>query len=127
MDKPADVPDNLKNQLEQVRDKLTETGGSLAATAAEAKDEVVATVVAATQKAAATVAAAKDDVAATMAVAKDKTVEAVKEAAAELPHDREELRAAGEELLNRIKRNPAPWIAGASVILLIWAFRRRNR
>jgi hypothetical protein len=91
----------LQNQLEQVRDKLTETGSAATATAITVKDDVLAG----------------------LADAKDRAVEL----ADGLPRTPDEFKLAADQIMASIKRNPAPWIAGAATVLLIWAFGRRSR
>jgi hypothetical protein len=101
MSNPKIGDTKLQGQLEQVRDKLAETGGTVSSTAATVKDDVVAG----------------------LSDAKDKAVEL----AGELPRTPDEFKQAADQIAASIKRNPVPWIAGAAVVLVIWAFGRRSR
>ncbi len=105
MGKTSDAANGLPAQLEQVRDKLTDSGEAVAATAAQVKDQVLATAV----------------------TAKDKAVDAAKDIADQLPSNQQELEDAVRTVVDSIRRNPKPWVIGATVAGIIWLLGRSSK
>src|SRR5262245_22825287 len=106
MGKSSDAANGLPAQLDQVRDKLADSGDAVAATAAQVKDQVLATAV----------------------VASDKAAEAAREVARDvadrLPSNQQELEDAMRALVDNIRRNPKPWVIGATAAGIIWLLGR---
>ncbi len=109
MGKTSDAANGLPAQLDQVRDKLADSGEAVAATAAQVKDQVLATAVTAADRATAT---AKD-------IAKD--------VADQLPANQQELEDAVRALVDNIRKNPKPWVIGATVAGVIWLLGRSSK
>jgi hypothetical protein len=105
MGKTSDAANGLPAQAEQVREKLTESGEALAATAAQVKDQVLATA----------------------AVAKDRAVDAAKDVADQLPSNQQELEDAVRALVENIRKNPKPWVIGATIAGVIWLLGRSSK
>jgi gas vesicle protein len=109
MGKTSDAANGLPAQLEQVRDKLTDSGEAVAATAAQVKDQVLATAVTAKDKA--------------VDMAKDIT----KDVADQLPSNQQELEEAFRSLVDSIRKNPKPWVIGATIAGVIWLLGRGSK
>jgi hypothetical protein len=105
MGKTSDAANSVPAQLEQVRDKLTDSGEAVAATAAQVKDQVLATAV----------------------TAKDRAMEAAKDVTDQLPSNQQELEEAVRALIDNIRKNPRPWVIGATVAGAIWLLGRSSK
>jgi hypothetical protein len=109
MGKTSDAANGLPSQLEQVREKLSDSGEAVAATAAQVKDQVLATAV----------------------TAKDRAVDAArdmaKDVADQLPSNQQELEDAVRSLVENIRKNPKPWVIGATIAGVIWLLGRSSK
>ncbi|GIH08536.1 hypothetical protein Rhe02_66030 [Rhizocola hellebori] len=109
MGKTSDAANSLPAQLEQVREKLTDSGEAVAANAAQVKDQILATA----------------------AMAKDRAVDAAKDVARDvadqLPSNQRELEDAVRTLVDNIRKNPKPWVIGATVAGVIWLLGRSSK
>jgi DNA anti-recombination protein RmuC len=105
MGKTSDAANGLPAQLEQVRDKLTDSGEAVAATAAQVKDQVLATAV----------------------TAKDRAVDMAKDVADQVPSNQQELEEAFRALVETIRKNPKPWVIGATIAGVIWLLGRSSK
>jgi gas vesicle protein len=105
MGKTSDAANGLPAQLEQTRDKLADSGETVTATAATVKDQVLATAV----------------------TAKDKAVDVAKDITDQLPSNQQELEEAVRSLMDSIRKNPKPWVIGATIAGVIWLLGRSSK
>ncbi|WP_155371031.1 hypothetical protein [Catellatospora vulcania] len=103
-------------------DRAEEAGHALAHAGRVATDKAADVA----QDAGAQAGAAKDTALEAAAAIKDRAAATFNAVAEQMPQTPQQWRAAGQQLTDRVRSNPRPWLIGTGAVLLVWWLGRRS-